>query len=510
MPTGNVTTTHQSGGLTESDVIPDRVHAKVGQAEEGIVNKAYYIRTLKQAKNVFGRGPLIDSLTQYFEEFDESLAQKPVPVICVRPDNDGTPTASTANLDNSLVPVRDDITAPGTANGHVNGTPTGDRVVKLKIVKGGAAETAVYRLSTDGGVSYGEPIETPASGSPISLDAGMTLDFTNDTGTDAFVEGDIWTVNIYGPSPTRASIETAVSSLIQEYRCYWIHVLGGVTRAFAVSINSILTDMQDNYNQPTFAILEGLSRAEAEVENGAAFADDAGYFQYIQDEYDPFQSERIAIVIGEGRYISGGIANAGGYAVVDASETIAEDWRNAATLLTAKLASGGPNVSAGYVREKRSLTFSEIRYWDQGYQDYMDTFHDMRLTVLKEYNDYDGIFIARDRIKSGVDSDFIEIPERRRADKMHRIVYQSSLPFLNQDTEIRAGAGGIEYLKASIDAQIAEEMEKPGRAEISSHKIVLDPDGDFALTGILKVSLAMYVAQRIKAIEWETTFARTS
>jgi hypothetical protein len=61
-----------------------------------------------------------------------------------------------------------------------------------------------------------------------------------------------------------------------------------------------------------------------------------------------------------------------------------------------------------------SLTFSEIRHWNEGYRDYMELLHDKRHCVLKEYNDYPGIFIARDRIKSHPDSDFIEIPERRR------------------------------------------------------------------------------------------------
>ena len=102
----------------------------------------------------------------------------------------------------------------------------------------------------------------------------------------------------------------------------------------------------------------------------------------------------------------------------------------------------------------------------------------------------------------------MEIPERRRADKMHRIVYRESLPFLNQDTDIRAGLGGLEYIKATCDAKISQEMEQAGRAEINSHKIILDPDKSFKLTKILKAQLTMYVAGRVAAIEWTTSFAQ--
>ena len=128
MPTGNVTTTHQSGGLTVTDVIPDRVHAKVGQAEGGEANKVYYIRTLKQAKDIFDRGALVDSLTQYFEEFDESIGQRPAPVICIRPETDtvGTATVNTTETVNTQGAT---LTADGTI--------TGTRKILVKIIKGG-------------------------------------------------------------------------------------------------------------------------------------------------------------------------------------------------------------------------------------------------------------------------------------------------------------------------------------------------------------------------------------
>ncbi|EMO03934.1 hypothetical protein LEP1GSC116_4706 [Leptospira interrogans serovar Icterohaemorrhagiae str. Verdun HP] len=121
MSTGNVTTYHQDGGINFNDVKPDHVGSKVGTAETGDANRVYVINNTPQAKDVFGRGELVDALEQFFEEFDESKGQKPVPVLCVRPFNDlagsvGTPTK---------------VGGGEAALPTTSGIPTGSRVVVL-------------------------------------------------------------------------------------------------------------------------------------------------------------------------------------------------------------------------------------------------------------------------------------------------------------------------------------------------------------------------------------------
>ncbi|WP_016756176.1 DUF2586 family protein [Leptospira santarosai] len=492
MATGDVSTYHQDGGINFNDVQPDRVGSKVGTAETGDANRIYVINNAPQARDVFGRGELVQSLQQFFDEFDESKGQKPVPVLCVRPINDVVGSVGTLTK---------------TGNGEaalptVTGTPTGSRVVVLKITKDGAHGTAEYRKSTDGGETFSSPIVTPASGSPISLDVGVTATFVNaSTPANTFKVGDKFTVTISGPSASTASRLTAIETLKREYRSYWIHVLGPATRAFAMSCNAILDEMEKEHHLPSFIILEARGKTDSETV--------PQYFQYIQDEFDPFASPngRVLIAVGEARYIPGGVNAAGGFSAVKAAETPMGEWRNFATMATAKISAAAVNVSIGYVKDMRSLTFSEIRYWNEGYRDYMDLLHDMGLMVLKNYDDYDGIFVARDKIKAASASDFKELPERRRADKMHRILYRESLQFLNMDTEVDSGSGGLDYIKTYIDSKISAEMEAPGRQEISGHEIVLDPNKTFHTDRILRAKCRMFVSNRTQAIEWETSFA---
>lgn len=488
--TPNVSITHVSGGLVSQDIIPDRVHLKIGQAETGDVDKVYWIYSGNHAKDVFGKGELVDSLIQHFEEFNQLKGQIASPILAVRPLNDSvgsiaTPVKSGSGL--AAIPT-------------TSGTPTGSRVVKLKISKAGAHGVAEYRKSLDGGISYGAAVVTPTTGTPISLDVGVSATFADNgtTPNNTFLVGDVYTFTITGPGATLASKLGTLEKMKREYKLFFIHIIGEATRAFAVSVNSILSEMASQHHLPTFAILEARKRA-ASGETVPA------YYASLIEEWDPFFSERVSIVASEGRYIANGIESVGGF---DLAKLEVGEWRNAATMLAAKLSASAPNISAGYVRDMQSLTFAEIRYWNEGYRDYMDAMHDMRLTVLKEYDDYDGIFIAKDRIKSKSDSDFAEIPERRRADKMHRLAYQESLPFLNEDTELKSGNGGIDFLKASMDAKISQEMEQPGRAEINSHKIVLDYDKSFIRTKLLKAKLTMFVAGRINAISWETSFGQ--
>jgi len=487
--TPNVSITHVNGGLVSQDIIPDRVHLKIGSAEIGDADKVYWIYSGNQAKDVFGKGELVDSLIQHFEEFNQLKGQVASPVLAVRPINDSAGSVAT--------PVKTGVglaALPSTA-----GTPTGSRIVKIKISKAGAHGVAEYRKSLDGGISYGSAVVTPATGTPISLDVGVSATFADDGTTPAntFLVGDEYTFTISGPNASLAARLDTLEKMKREYRLYFIHILGEATRAFGVSVNSVLNEMASQHHLPTFSIVEARKKTNLETV--------PEYLASLMAEWDPFYSERVSVVCSEARYIANGIESVGGF---DLAKLETGEWRNAGTMLAAKLSASAPNISAGYVRDMQSLTFAEIRYWNEGYRDYMDAMHDMRLTVLKEYDDYDGIFIAKDRIKSKSDSDFAEIPERRRADKMHRLAYQESLPFLNEDTELKAGNGGIDFLKATMDAKISQEMEQPGRAEINSHKIVLDYDKSFVRTKLLKAKLTMFVAGRINGISWETSFGR--
>ncbi|PJZ43675.1 DUF2586 family protein [Leptospira brenneri] len=501
MPIGSVTTTHQSGGLNNADGFEDRIHAKIGEAELGDPDSFKLIFSLQEAKDYFGRGPLVDSLQQHFEEFDEAAGEVPVPVLAGRPANDtvGTidpPVSAESNTGAAPLPT-------------ASGTPTGSRNVVLRVTKAGALGAAEIRKSEDGGVNFAPAVVLPVSG-VIALAVGVSATFVNAaTPADSFKVGDTWTFVIKAPSASMTSILACVSSLkkldMADHPFYFVHVLKGVTRAIAVSIGQLLTEMRNEKLFRLFAIVETESKQTApESETVPA------YFQRIQDEWDSFQSENVCVVGAEGRYIGGGIESAGGWnAAKEISET-SEVYRNAATFLCARIAAGRVNESAAWVKKNKSRTFIGVRYWNGAYNTYLKPLDNFGLTMLQMYPDERGVFIASDNLMAAADSDFKYIPEMRRKNKLERIIYKTSLPFLKMDTETNSGSGGLDAVKAYCDKAVAEAMEKPGEAEISGHEIVFGKVKKVGNQKVLPATIKMFIRDRLDAIQWTTQFGQVA
>ncbi|EKS10255.1 DUF2586 family protein [Leptospira santarosai] len=495
MAIGSVSTTHVSGGLGNSFPYEDKVHAKIGQAEGYTANTPILISSYQQGKDVFVKGELVDALKQHFEEFDESQGEVPVPVLCIRPENDQV---------GSVDPMIPGPANTGLANAPtISGTPVGNREVVLKITKAGALGTAEYRKSEDGGDTFGPLLVTPVSG-VIALSVGVTATFHNGTTpADTFHAGDTFAFTIKGPDASPGARLIAIESLktVDQGNTpfYWFHHIGGISREFAISVSTLLEEMRTQNLFRIFAVLE--------IERKSTSESAETYFLRIQDEWDSYENEKVCVVGAEGRYIPGGINSNGGWnASLELAPTIGE-WRNAATFLCARLAAHPVNVSAAWVAKNKSRTLIGIRYWNEGYKGYQTAFDDLGLTILQIYPDYQGVYIASDNLMAGSTSDFQYIPELRRANKMHRIVYLESLPFLKSDTETNSGSGGLDYFKATIDAKVSSEMERAGEAEISGHEIKLQPIKTLNGRKVLPVTLKMYIKDRIDAIQWSTEFA---
>ncbi|MHB8910067.1 MAG: flagellin N-terminal helical domain-containing protein [Syntrophales bacterium] len=84
-----------------------------------------------------------------------------------------------------------DVISSGAYTGSINST------YALKITTAGAFGVAKYRISTDGGRTWG--IETPTGAGVIDLGDGVSLTFNDYGGTRPFGEGDIFYVNADAP-----------------------------------------------------------------------------------------------------------------------------------------------------------------------------------------------------------------------------------------------------------------------------------------------------------------------
>lgn len=501
MGISSVNTTHQSGGLNNSEGFEDQIHAKIGEAEMGEPNKFKLIFSTQEAKDYFGQGPLVDSLQQHFEEFDEAAGEVPVPVLAGRPASDTVGTVEP--------PIPSEINTGTATAPTTSGTPTGSRKVVLRITKAGALGAAEVRKSEDGGVNFSPPVVLPISG-VIALAVGVSATFTNaTTPADTFKVGDTWTFIIKAPSASMVSVLECFRALKQldqaDQPFYFVHVLKGVTRAVAVSIGQLLTEMRNEKLFRLFAIVE-IEGKQTEL----AAETIPAYFQRMQDEWDSFKSENVCVVGAEGRYISGGIESAGGWNAAKEISEANEVYRNAATYLCARIAASRVNESAAWVKKNKSRTFIGIRYWNGAYNTYLKPLDSIGLTMLVMYPDERGVFIASDNLMAPSDSDFQFIPEMRRKNKIERIIYKTSLPFLKMDTETNSGSGGLDAVKAYCDKAVSEAMEIAGQSEISGHEIVLGKIKKVGNQKVLPATIKMFIKDRIDVIQWTTQFGQAA
>ncbi|MCU0554122.1 MAG: hypothetical protein MUF17_05050 [Syntrophales bacterium] len=107
-----------------------------------------------------------------------------------------------------MLPVANSANAfDGSVRSGGSYTGTEDKTYTVRIASGGAAGTATYEVSEDGGTTWGAAATVPASGT-VSLGDGLSVRFGDD-GTTELTAGDLFYVNAYpGGRSTDARIDT--------------------------------------------------------------------------------------------------------------------------------------------------------------------------------------------------------------------------------------------------------------------------------------------------------------
>lgn len=103
----------------------------------------------------------------------------------------------------------------GTCTLAVTGNPNDEYAVVLEILRAGAtlaAGTATYRLSLDGGDTWGPETAMPVSGIITPAGTGLTLTFTYSSGT-AFAVGDRWSMLTTAPTFNSSGMAAAYEAL---------------------------------------------------------------------------------------------------------------------------------------------------------------------------------------------------------------------------------------------------------------------------------------------------------
>lgn len=417
------------GNLGIGNEFPDGLHLKIGVAESAEAEIVYTIASKREALARFGAGPLYDTLARHFEEGGAAL-------YAMRPVND---------TDGTIGEVTHTGTSPTMTT---SGKPTGAKNIIVEVVLGGAHQTATYRFSLDGGVTWSSVYTTPEAATPILLGAGVSVSFAAGT----FVAGERYSFATTAPTASAAKFLTAIDKARAAYdpeKCAYtfIHVVGGFARSFWDSVDSKCDDFESNRIFIP-VILEHPAYTTGEV---------SAYLQAMLDDLRLFQSKRIAIACGFIKY---------------GNDTV---YRSNAILLCANLSRSRTNIHPGWVKEFRSKTGKSIQHWDD-LQDFISDLESANAILAVSYPNWTGIYIKKDHLMSPSDSDYQTIHDIRPADKARRIAYAKIMPFVNGDAE---GSGsGLDSLVADVSLEISTNMEEPGKEEIGGHEIHFSYNAD--------------------------------
>lgn len=441
----------QDGGLTFSENV-DGIHYKVGVAETGDVNKLYYITSEGQAKQIFGAGPLLDSILKYFDMFKKKQ-KGPVPFYAGRPEND---------ISGSIGAITQDGT--GAAAVATSGTPTGTRDFVIEIIAGGASQTATYRVSTDGGKTWGSVQTTPASGTPIALSVGVEITFTDDaTPENSFVAKDKYSFSSVRPTASVAEILKTILAGRQEYKIRAVHVVGETDLAFWESMKAEHEEWK-SIHHPVVFFLETKSRSGS----GLTIAE---FCQERIDEANLF-------------FYNGGIV----ISTLRVYSPRLERYINHASYMMASFAFMQVGVSIAYAKKTLYEDATQIEDWDEqdpdaGIQAWLSALDDARLCVPRKFAGKDGIYLNSDNMMADSESSYRYLRILRPGQKIQRLGRAETLDFIQSADDSDSGEGGIDQMNAVLKQKLDETMLVRGRTEVKKITIDIDPTQDVLSTG---------------------------
>jgi len=424
LPNVNVALQDFALGIVES---ADHNHAIVGTAASGTNNAVVAISDLRTLKDTFGSGPLVEAAAH-------ALLIAGGPVYCAK-------VAATTAGSNSSVTLTGTGIDPGAT---VSGTPLDDYDVKVKIIAGGARDTATFKISFDGGDTYSEEYVTAASVTTWATETGLTISFAVGT----YVAKDIYAFTSTGPKFASSDLATALDNLnASAYSFEWVHICGTVTGAddatkvtnfvaLATAVATKLTAWVTSHRY-AFAILQVPTVADAALNVAGVTG---------------FVSDRQMWVAGEVEMVS----------AVSARQI----RRNASLMVSARLAAVDLQRSPA-CPEDGTLPGVVSLVRDERVTEALDA---LRITTLRTFdNAFAGFYVTNGRMMAAAGSDYSFVQNRRVMDRAATVARQSLIPYVNKDFRVDAETGFIDEREAvAIEARVGRSLESdlvsPGRA----------------------------------------------
>lgn len=370
--------------------------ALVGTCSGGVNNTIYAFTDIQSLKDTLGSGPVVAAAALVL-----AIAGGTV-VVC----KTNSTTAATFGTVTKVGTGLSVVTLTGS-------TPLDSYALQVLIVQSGAtpaAGTATFKLSIDGGRTFGPETSVPTSGTYTDATRGLTLIFSAAT----LVAGDTYSAQCTGPSYSTADLQTAITALLGDPRTWFLLYAVGVPADASTT-------------QAVFAVLQ------------TSLATAATQYRFARALFQCADLADAAIITAVAALADTRVMLAAGFANVLDVTTGSFPKAPAAHIVAARAAAVPPSedlgrVASGPVKGIALLIRDEFK---------TPGLDIAQLATLRTHVGQPGAYVTNPYIKAGLVSDFKFLQYGRVMDIASDSVRAGMLRFLNDSVRVNATTGLI-------------------------------------------------------------------
>ncbi len=398
LPDARITIQDGKLGLVPQDT--SGVQSVIGTCSAGTDNEVSSFATKAALQAALGTGSLVEAAALVIDRGGG-------PVICV-PAHKGT-----AGSNGSVTPV-----GTGTSVMTVTGTPLDTYDVVVLILTAAAAVNSglgTFKVSLDGGVTYGPEIALPVATTYLIPGTGLTLHFAAGT----LVVDDTYSFTSTGPAYTLADLGDAMDALLASpLTWFMVHATGvpadtSAAQAIFSALDSDMTAAETAFRY-AFALMQAPDQTDSA--NISAFS--------------ALSSTRVSVAAGFATYVSG----------ITKSETT----RGLSYIAAARGSAIPAQEDPGWVgRGPLTGVISISR--DEAVTPGLDA---QRFVTARTYTGEAGYFITTGRMMCSPTSDFSSWMNRRVMDIACTTARSATLPYVNGNLNVDTDTGNIDETDA--------------------------------------------------------------
>ena len=380
-----------------------------------------------------------------------------------------------------------DDAATGSGTLTAAGSPNHSYSVVVEIRGAGTLNTAAYRYSLDGGVSFSDELTVPLGGAYEMPGTGVTITFAaGDPAEDSFKAGDRWTFTTSAPQLTNQEVLTAsarAAELKEEFEL--IHLVGDAEPALWAAVSAEQQNIARERKRSLLFVLEAPGPAAGESA--------ADYAKSLTSAAAGVRDYQLQVVAARGVY-----------RLMDGqSKEI-----NLAGLACGFYARAAVQRSIGATVEFKINESKLTALRPEGIEDYLEDLNEAGIVTVRQYAELEGYYVTSARVLAPEGSDYQYAEDVRVSNKICREVRKKALLQLQADVDLSDLSGDLaakaKFCAAPLDQMVADK-------EISAYEITAPEadNADILTTKTLRLLIRYVPIGKVRAIQIDLACAPT-